>query len=308
MVAGDVDMTCRLGSIQLPNPVMTASGTAGHGDELQAYFPLSSLGAVVAKSISPSPWPGNPAPRVHQTPSGMLNSVGLQGPGVEAWIREDLPLLVTAGARVVVSIWGQRVADYAEAATMLAGVDGLTAIEVNVSCPNVEDRRRMFAHSPEATAEVLAAVHQANPLPLWAKLSPNVADLAEVANAAIEAGAEAVTLINTVLGMAIDIDKRQPLLGAGGGGLSGAAIHPVAVRAVYDVRSALPDATIIGVGGVMSGADAIELLMAGANGIQVGTATFRDPRAPLRVLEEMESWCARRGVRSVSDLIGAAHG
>ena len=308
MVAGDVDMTCRLGSIQLPNPVMTASGTAGHGDELQAYFPLSSLGAVVAKSISPGPWPGNPAPRVHQTPSGMLNSVGLQGPGVEAWIREDLPLLVTAGARVVVSIWGQRVADYAEAATMLAGVDGLTAIEVNVSCPNVEDRRRMFAHSPEATTEVLAAVHQANPLPLWAKLSPNVADLAEVANAAIEAGAEAVTLINTVLGMAIDIDKRKPLLGAGGGGLSGAAIHPVAVRAVYDVRSALPDATIIGVGGVMSGADAIELLMAGANGVQVGTATFRDPRAPLRVLEEMESWCARRGVRSVSDLIGAAHG
>ena len=308
MVAGDVDMTCRLGSIQLLNPVMTASGTAGHGDELQAYFPLSSLGAVVAKSISPGPWPGNPAPRVHQTPSGMLNSVGLQGPGVEAWIREDLPLLVTAGARVVVSIWGQRVADYAEAATMLAGVDGLTAIEVNVSCPNVEDRRRMFAHSPEATAEVLAAVHQANPLPLWAKLSPNVADLAEVANAAIKAGAEAVTLINTVLGMTIDIDKRRPLLGAGGGGLSGAAIHPVAVRAVYDVRSALPDATIIGVGGVMSGADAIELLMAGANGIQVGTATFRDPRAPLRVLEEMESWCARRGVRSVSDLIGAAHG
>jgi dihydroorotate dehydrogenase (NAD+) catalytic subunit len=308
MVAGDVDMTCRLGSIQLLNPVMTASGTAGHGDELQAYFPLSSLGAVVAKSISPGPWPGNPAPRVHQTPSGMLNSVGLQGPGVEAWIREDLPLLVTAGARVVVSIWGQRVADYAEAATMLAGVDGLTAIEVNVSCPNVEDRRRMFAHSPEATAEVLAAVHQANPLPLWAKLSPNVADVAEVANAAIGAGAEAVTLINTVLGMTIDIDKRRPLLGAGGGGLSGAAIHPVAVRAVYDVRSALPDATIIGVGGVMSGADAIELLMAGANGIQVGTATFRDPRAPLRVLEEMESWCARRGVRSVSDLIGAAHG
>ncbi len=308
MVAGDVDMTCRLGSIQLLNPVMTASGTAGHGDELQAYFPLSSLGAVVAKSISPGPWPGNPVPRVHQTPSGMLNSVGLQGPGVEAWIREDLPLLVTAGARVVVSIWGQRVADYAEAATMLAGVDGLTAIEVNVSCPNVEDRRRMFAHSPEATAEVLAAVHQANPLPLWAKLSPNVADVAEVANAAIGAGAEAVTLINTVLGMTIDIDKRRPLLGAGGGGLSGAAIHPVAVRAVYDVRSALPDATIIGVGGVMSGADAIELLMAGANGIQVGTATFRDPRAPLRVLEEMESWCARRGVRSVSDLIGAAHG
>ena len=308
VVAGDVDTTCRIGAVALPNPVMTASGTAGHGDELEPYFPLSSLGAVVVKSISPAPWPGNPAPRVHETPSGMLNSVGLQGPGVEAWVRDDLPRLVATGARVVVSIWGQRVADYAEAATRLANVDGLTAIEVNVSCPNVEDRRRVFAHSANATAEVLGAVREANRLPLWAKLSPNVADLAEIAGAAIGAGADAVTLINTVLGMTIDIEERRPLLGAGGGGLSGAAIHPVAVRAVYDVRCALPDAPIIGVGGVMTGADGIELLMAGANGIQVGTATFRDPRAPLRILEEMEAWCARRGVRAMSDLIGAAHG
>jgi dihydroorotate dehydrogenase (NAD+) catalytic subunit len=308
VVAGDVDMTCRVGSVALPNPVMTASGTAGHADELEAYFPLSSLGAVVVKSISPDPWPGNPSPRVHQTPSGMLNSVGLQGPGVAAWVHDDLPRLVATGARVVVSIWGQRVDDFARAATLLSTVEGLTAIEVNVSCPNVEDRRRMFAHSPRATAEVLAAVHQANPLPLWAKLSPNVADVAEVAAAAIGAGAEAVTLINTVLGMTIDVEARAPLLGAGGGGLSGAAIHPVAVRAVYDVRAALPDAAIIGVGGVMSGADAVELMMAGANGVQVGTATFRDPRAPLRILEEMESWCARRGIRAISDLIGAAHG
>ncbi|HWE70958.1 MAG TPA: dihydroorotate dehydrogenase [Acidimicrobiales bacterium] len=308
VVAGDVDMTGQVGSVSLPNPVMTASGTAGHADELEAYFPLSSLGAVVVKSISPDPWPGNPSPRVHQTPSGMLNSVGLQGPGVAAWVHNDLPRLVATGARVVVSIWGQRVDDFARAATLLSTVEGLTAIEVNVSCPNVEDRRRMFAHSPRATAEVLAAVHQANPLPLWAKLSPNVADLAEVAEAAIGAGAEAVTLINTVLGMTIDVEARAPLLGAGGGGLSGAAIHPVAVRAVYDVRAALPEAAIIGVGGVMSGADAVELMMAGANGVQVGTATFRDPRAPLRILEEMESWCARRGIRAISDLIGAAHG
>lgn len=308
VVAGDVDTICHIGGVELPNPVMTASGTAGHGDELEPYFPLSSLGAVVVKSIAPGPWPGNPAPRVHETPSGMLNSVGLQGPGVEAWVRDDLPRLVAAGARVVVSIWGQRVADYAEAAARLSAVEGLTAIEVNVSCPNVEDRRRMFAHSATATAEVLAAVHQANPLPLWAKLSPNVADLAEIAAAAIGAGADAVTLINTVLAMTIDVEARRPLLGAGGGGLSGAAIHPVAVRAVYDVRCALPDAAIIGVGGVTTGADAIELMMAGANGIQVGTATFRDPRAPRRILEEMESWCARRGIRTMSELIGVAHG
>jgi dihydroorotate dehydrogenase (NAD+) catalytic subunit len=308
VVAGDVDMTCGVGTVALPNPVMTASGTAGHADELESYFPLATLGAVVVKSISPEPWPGNPAPRVHQTPSGMLNSVGLQGPGVEGWIHDDLPRLVATGARVVVSIWGQRVADYAQAASRLSTVEGLTAIEVNVSCPNVEDRRRMFAHSPKATAEVLAAVHRVNPLPLWAKLSPNVADLAEVAGAAIGAGAEAVTLINTVLAMTIDVEARRPLLGAGGGGLSGAAIHPVAVRAVYDVRSALPDVPIIGVGGVMSGADAIELMMAGADAVQVGTATFRDPRAPRRILEEMELWCARRGVRAIGDLIGAAHG
>lgn len=307
VVAGDVDMTCRVGTIELPNPVMTASGTAGHADELEAYFPLASLGAVVVKSISPDPWPGNPSPRVHQTPSGMLNSVGLQGPGVAAWVHDDLPRLMATGARVVVSIWGQRVDDFARAATRLSTVPGITAIEVNVSCPNVEDRRRMFAHSPRATAEVLAAVQEATSLPLWAKLSPNVADLAEVAQAAIGAGADGVTLINTVLGMTIDVEARAPLLGAGGGGLSGAAIHPVAVRAVYDVRAALPDAAIIGVGGVMSGADAVELMMAGANGVQVGTATFRDPRAPLRVLEEMELWCARRGIRAIGDLIGAAH-
>lgn len=307
-VAGEVDMTSRLGSIQLRNPVMTASGTAGRSDEFDAYLPLSELGAVVVKSLAPGPWPGNPAPRVHQTPSGMLNSVGLQGPGVEAWVREDLPRLIAAGARVVASIWGQRAADYARAASMLAGVDGVIAIEVNVSCPNVEDRRRLFAHSPAATAEVVAAVARATSLPLWAKLSPNVADLVEVAMAATEAGAEAVTLINTVLGMSIDIESRRPVLGAGGGGLSGAAIHPVAVRAVYDVRAALPEVPIIGVGGVMSGTDGIELLMAGANGIQVGTATFFDPRAPLQVLEEMESWCARRGVRSLSQLVGSAHG
>ena len=311
VTAGDVDLSVRVGSLELANPVMTASGTAGHADELEAYFPLSSLGAVVVKSLSVEPWPGNPAPRVHPTASGMLNSVGLQGPGLEAWAEDDLPRLLAVGARVVVSIWGRRVDEFAKAASMVAGMPGLTAVEVNVSCPNVEDRRRMFAHSPTATADVVAAVGECCPgLPRWAKLSPTVADLAEVAAAALEAGAEAVTLVNTVLGMAIDVERRRPLLGSGaaGGGLSGPAIHPVAVRAVFDVRAAHPAAAIIGVGGVMTGRDAVELLMAGADAIQVGTATFRDPRAAVRILAEVERWCSRRGVRRVSELRGVAHG
>ena len=309
--AGDVDLSVPVGSLVLPNPVMTASGTAGHGDELQAYFPLSELGAVVVKSLSVEPWAGNPPPRVHQTPSGMLNSVGLQGPGLEVWLSRDLPRLVAAGARVVVSIWGQRIEDFARAAALMQGVSGVTALEINVSCPNLDDRRRMFAHSSIATAEVVAAVGESCPgLPRWAKLSPTVADLAEVAGAALDAGADAVTLVNTVLAMSIDIDVRRPVLGsgAGGGGLSGPAIHPVAVRAVFDVRAAHPKASIIGVGGVMTGADAVELLMAGADAVQVGTATFRDPRAPVRILSELEHWCARHGVRRVRELRGAAHG
>jgi len=307
---GDVDLSVPVGSLTLPNPVMTASGTAGHADELEAYGPLAALGAVVVKSLSVAPWPGNPAPRVHQAGAGMLNSVGLQGPGIEAWARDDLPRLAHAGARTVVSIWGQRVADYASAAELLAGIGGLTAIEVNVSCPNVEDRRHMFAHSPSATAEVLSAVAERLPgVPLWAKLSPTVSDLAEVAGAALGHGAEGVTLVNTALGMAIDLETRAPVLGSGsaGGGLSGPSIHPIAVRAVFDVRAAHPDATIIGVGGVMGGPDAVELLLAGADAVQVGTATFRDPRAPWRVLDELGAWCASHRVRAVRTLRGQAH-
>ncbi len=310
VAGGDVDLTVGVGSIDLPNPIMTAAGTAGHADELAAYLPLDELGAVVVKSLSIEPWPGNPAPRLHQTSSGMINSVGLQGPGLRVWMDEDLPRLAATGARVVLSIWGQRVADFAEAASTVAGVSGISAIEVNVSCPNVEDRRRMFAHSPAATSEVIAAVAESCPdLPLWAKLSPTVADVAEVAGAALAAGAEAVTLINTVLAMAIDVETSRPVLGsgAGGGGLSGPAVHAVAVRAVFDVRAAHPGAAIIGVGGVMDGEDAVELMMAGADAVQVGSATFRDPRASLRILREVERWCSRHGVRRVSELTGVAH-
>jgi dihydroorotate dehydrogenase (NAD+) catalytic subunit len=302
-----VDLTTSVGSVALPNPVLTASGTSGHGAELQPYFPLSSLGAVVVKSLSAEGWAGNPAPRVHETTAGMLNSVGLQGPGVEAWLEHDLPALAAAGARVVASIWGTSVEAYGKAAAMLASAPScVVAVEVNLSCPNVEARRSIFAHSVSATSEAVAATASCM-RPRWAKLSPNVTDLTEIAGAALGAGAEALTLVNTVMGMAIDPATRRPRLGAGGGGLSGPAIHPVAVRAVYECRAAFGDAPIVGVGGVASGEDAAELLVAGASAVQVGTATFADPRAPLRVLEQLEQWCRSHDVPSVSELIGASH-
>jgi len=294
--------------VALPNPVMTASGTVGHGTEVGEYLDLSALGAVVVKSLSAEPWAGNPPPRLHETAAGMLNSVGLQNPGVEAWIEHDLPALSARGARIVASIWGFSVEAYAKAAAMLAEASpGLVAVEVNLSCPNVEARKDMFAHSAQATAEVVEATAVCR-RPRWAKLSPNVTDITEIAASAMRAGAEALTLVNTVMGMAIDLERRRPSLGAGGGGLSGSAIRPVAVRAVYECRQALPEAPIVGVGGVATGADAVELLMAGADAVQVGTATFFEPRAPLRVVEELERWCRRHRVTKVRDLRGAAHG
>jgi dihydroorotate dehydrogenase (NAD+) catalytic subunit len=294
--------------VTLPNPVMTASGTSGHGDELGRYFDLSQLGAVVVKSLSASPWSGNPAPRVHETDAGMLNSVGLQNPGVAVWLDEELPALAAAGARVVASIWGFTVDDFALAAKLLADAPpAVVAVEVNVSCPNIEDRRRMFAHSPAAVADALDAA-RACARPRWAKLSPNVTDIVEIADASLRAGADALTLTNTVMGMAIDVEHRRPVLGGGGGGLSGPAIRPVAVRAVHECRAAFPDATIIGVGGIGTGEHAVELLLAGAHAVQVGTATFYDPRAPLRVIHQLGRWCDQHGVRRVADLIGAAHG
>ncbi|MHB8219098.1 MAG: dihydroorotate dehydrogenase [Acidimicrobiales bacterium] len=301
-----VDLSTGVGSLHLSAPVMTASGTAGRGAELAAYGSLGALGAVVVKSLSADPWPGNPAPRVFGVAGGMLNSVGLHGPGVAAWVDEDLPALSASGAVVVASIWGRTVAEFARAAGLLAGVPGISALEVNVSCPNVEDRSKMFAHSASATAEAVDAAG-ASGLPRWAKLSPNVADLCEIAGAALGAGAEAVTLVNTLLGMAIDVERRLPVLGAGGGGLSGPAVHPVAVRSVWECRTAFPRAGIVGVGGVASAGDALELVMAGADAVQVGTASFRDPRAVWKVTAGLERWCVRHGVERLTDLVGAAH-
>jgi len=303
-----VDLSVDVGEVRLSAPVMTASGTAGHGAELAAYMDLSRLGAMVVKSLFAAPWPGNPAPRVHQSPAGMLNSVGLQGPGVAHWRAHELPELLSRGATVVASIWGRTVEDYADAAAALADCPPeVVAVEVNLSCPNLDGGAHLFAHDPVATAEVLAAASCAG-RPLWAKLSPNTDRLVEIAGVAKGAGASAVTLVNTLLGLAVDIERRQAVLGGGGGGLSGPAIHPVAVRAVHDVHRGVPDLPIVGVGGVATAEDAIELMLVGASAVQVGTATFADPRSVIRVLDGLESWCARRGVREVRALTGAYEG
>jgi dihydroorotate dehydrogenase (NAD+) catalytic subunit len=300
----------RVGSVHLRNPVMTASGTAGYSDELSAYVDLSSLGAVVVKSLAPFAWQGNSAPRVHALEAGMINAVGLQGGGVAAWISDSLPRLVARRASVVASVWGFRPSDYAEAARMLAPVaDQLVAVEVNLSCPNLDHARAMIAHDAMLSHEVITAVRAELPasLPVWAKMSPNTDRLVTIAETVLAAGAETLVLVNTVLGMAIDTMTRRPVLGNGGGGVSGAAIHAVAVRSVFDVRVALPHVPIVGVGGISHAHDAIELLMAGANAVQVGTATFADPRAVTKVMRGMQRWAQRHGVRSWEEVSGAAH-
>lgn len=302
----DVDMTVQLGPITLSNPIVAASGTFGHGDEVARLGDAAGLGAVTTKSLAPYAWPGNEPPRLHPTSAGMLNSVGLQGPGVERWVEHELPALRACGARVIASIWGRTVEDYVVATKMLDDArDDLVAIEVNVSCPNLEDRARMFAHSCDGTAAVTrAVVEHARGLPVLVKLSPNVTDVREIAGAALDAGATGLTLVNTVLGLAIDAESRRPVLGAGGGGLSGPAIKPVALRAVSDVAREFPAVPIVGTGGVMTGVDAVEMLLAGASAVGVGTATFRDPRAGVHIRDQLGAWCASHRVPRVADLTG----
>jgi dihydroorotate dehydrogenase (NAD+) catalytic subunit len=302
----EVDPTVRIGSLELRGPVMTASGTAGYGTELAEVLELAELGAVVTKSLAAFEWAGNPAPRLHPTPLGMLNAVGLQGPGVETWARESLPALLDTGAAVVASIWGRSVEEYRRAAELLADApEGVVAVEVNLSCPNLEGRRGIFAHDPRSSAAVVTATAGCG-RPRWAKLSANTDRIVEVAAAVADAGAEAVTCINTLLGMAYDPATLRPVLGAGGGGLSGRAIHPVAVRAVHDVRAAIPELPIVGVGGVSSGWEAAELLLAGACAVQVGTATFADPAAPCAVQRQLIEWMRDRRVPSVAQIAALA--
>jgi dihydroorotate dehydrogenase (NAD+) catalytic subunit len=300
------NLATSVASVPLRSVVLTASGTAGYGDELAAYGDLHDLGAVVTKSLASFAWPGNQAPRVASSGQHMLNAVGLAGPGVEAWRAHDLPALEKVGATVVASIWGRSVQEFADAATQLAGAN-VVALEVNASCPNLESRREIFAHSPSATAEIVEAAKAAG-VPLWAKLSPNTPQLLEVARSALDAGASALVLVNTVLGLVIDIEARRPTLGNVGGGVSGPGILPVALRAVYECREAFGDAAIVGVGGVSRGEDVVAMLMAGANAVEIGTATFADPRAPWRIQRELVKWMTAHGVTKVDELIGAAHG
>jgi dihydroorotate dehydrogenase (NAD+) catalytic subunit len=296
-----------VGSVHLRQPVLTASGTAGHSSELNHYFNMSQIGATVAKSLFATPWPGNPAPRVHPTPAGMINAVGLQGPGMAEWITKDLPECEKHGVTVVASIWGRTVEEYRQAAEMLAPVaHRITALEVNLSCPNLEGRGGIIAHDAEMSASVIAACSVAG-VPLWAKLSPNTDRLIAIAESVVEAGAESLTLTNTLLGLLLNTDTAQPVLGNGGGGVSGRAMFPVALRAVFDVRKAIPHIPIVGVGGIASGDDAIAMMQAGAHAVQVGTASFARPDAAMKVLNEMHAWVRKQGVSRWSEITNAAH-
>jgi dihydroorotate dehydrogenase (NAD+) catalytic subunit len=312
-----VDLSTTLAGATLPNPLMTASGCAANGKELHRFFDISRLGAFVTKTVMPAARSGRGTPRMAETPSGMLNSIGLQGPGIDAFADEDLPWLASVGARVLASIAGGTPDEFAQVATRLLSspaAASVSGIEVNISCPNVASRGLVFAIDPLATAAVIAAVRAAVPahLPVFAKLSPDVTDLVTIASACLGAGADGLTLINTTLGMAIDLDRMRPHLGGITGGLSGPAIRPIAVRAIWQVRAAMfaeriPTAPIIGVGGVASGRDALELAAAGASAIQVGTATFNDPEAPVRVLDELAGLLDERGYAAFADVVAAAH-
>ena len=297
-----------VGGVSLKIPFMTASGTAGHDVELNHYMPLHELGATVAKSLFHEEWAGNPSPRVHLARAGMLNAVGLQGPGVIAWLAESLPKLEAANATAIVSIWGRTVDEYSRAAEQLRTASHrIAAIEVNLSCPNLEGRSGIIAHDPSLAGQIISAVAARSDVPVWAKLSANTDRIVEVATTVTDAGALALTLVNTMLGMQIDVETGRPTLGNGGGGLSGPAIHPIAVRAVHDVRAALPSAQILGVGGISSGADAIEMMMAGANAVQVGTASFADPSATWRIAREAAMIAHKRGATSWSDITSLIH-
>ena len=291
--------------LRLRNPVMTASGTFGYGTEYSHLFDVQRLGAIVCKGTTLEPREGNPQPRLVETASGMLNSIGLQNIGVDALIKEMAPLWAGWQVPVIVNIAGETTGEYARLASKLEGVAGISGIEVNISCPNIKAGGAEFGADPGPAAEVTAAVRQATSLPLLVKLTPNTADIAEVAVAVAGAGADAISLINTLKGMTIDITRRRPLLGNITGGLSGPAIKPVALYMVYEVAGAV-EVPVVGAGGIATAEDAIEFIMAGASAIQVGTASFTNPRAALDVLEGIERFMEKKGVKDIGELTGAA--
>jgi dihydroorotate dehydrogenase (NAD+) catalytic subunit len=305
----DVDLSTRLGPLVLPNPVMTASGCAGYGRELDQFFDITELGAVVTKSIMAKPRSGRATPRMAETPSGMLNSIGLQGPGIDRFVEKDLAWLEQRGARVVVSIAGSTAEEFARLAAKPRHSSAVSAVEVNISCPNVEDRGLVFACDPVASATVVQGVRRntAPGVPVFAKLSPDVTDIVQIARAAVDAGADGLSMVNTLLGMVIDTETMRPHLGGVTGGLSGPAIRPVAVRAVWQVHRAMPEVPIIGIGGIRTGEDAFEFVLAGASAVQVGTVIFNDPGAPLRVRDELHRLLGERGFSRLVDAVGHAH-
>jgi dihydroorotate dehydrogenase (NAD+) catalytic subunit len=300
----DVDLAVDLGPLRLRNPVVTASGCFASGREMARFFDLSTLGAVVAKSVTLEPRAGLPPPRMAETASGMLNAIGLQNPGVDAWLERDLPWLAAQDVPVIASIAGRTVDEYGLLAKRLRDVPGIAALEVNISCPNVEDRGNVFACRTGATGEVIAAVTSIVDLPVFAKLTPDVTDIAGIAVAAVDAGASGVSLINTLLGMAIDVETRRPKLAAGTGGLSGPAVKPVAIRAIHQVHRALGQVPIIGMGGVQNAEDVIEFVMAGASAVAIGTATFADPCAIPAAVRGLADWLARHDEPSLASLRG----
>ena len=304
-----VDISTTLGNAWFPTPIFTASGCASSGKELAQFFPLNQVGAIVTKSVMSKPRHGRPTPRMAETPSGMLNSIGLQGPGIDAFLANDVPWLIEQKARVIVSIAGETVEEYSTLARKLRSVSGISAVEVNISCPNVENRGLVFACDPESSRRVIDGVRKTigGELPIIAKLSPDVTDLPAIARGVVDAGADGLALINTVLGMVINIDSMKPHLGGKTGGLSGPAIKPVAVRAIYQVHAALPKVPILGMGGVASGRDALELILAGASGVSVGTASFGNPKALIDIQNELRDLLATRGFATMQQAIGYAH-
>jgi dihydroorotate dehydrogenase (NAD+) catalytic subunit len=304
-----VDMSTTLGSAWFPSPIFTASGCASSGKELAQFFALRDIGAVVTKSVMTKPRHGRPTPRMAETPSGMLNSIGLQGPGIDSFLANDVPWLLEQKARVIVSIAGETIEEYSTLARKLRSVSGLSAVEVNISCPNVENRGLVFACDPDASRRVIDGVRKTigGELPIIAKLSPDVTDLPAIARGVVDAGADALALINTVLGMVINLDSMRPHLGGKTGGLSGPAIKPVAVRAIYQVHAALPHVPILGMGGVSNGRDALELILAGASGVSVGTASFGNPTALIQIRDELQTLLAARGFATLSQAVGYAH-
>lgn len=303
------DFSTKLGSAWFPTPIFTASGCASSGKELAQFFPLKDIGAVVTKSVMSKPRHGRPTPRMAETASGMLNSIGLQGPGIDSFLANDLPWLVEQKSRVIVSLAGETVEEYATLARKIRSAPGISAVEVNISCPNVENRGLVFACDPEASRRVIDGVRKTigGELPIIVKLSPDVTNLPQIAAGVVDVGADALALINTVLGMVINVDTMRPHLGGKTGGLSGPAIKPVAVRAIYQVHEALPKVPILGMGGVATGRDALELILAGASGVSVGTASFGNPSALIEIQHDLQNLLIERGFTSLTQAIGYAH-